>query len=138
MRNLLFGAIVALLAASMALAGESRQSGSSDTSRHPERDRAAGAGGDGRDNDYGKRPLVVVPRPDPAVEYFWSDRCVNQRRYGTSHTKDCDNPAFTGGGTGSYYRYTDPYGYGYRPYRPYVGYGHRPSQAPRGRIDIPR
>jgi len=114
-----------LLAVPLAVAGESRVSGSVDTSRHPDKDSA--------DREWipHRTPLVVVPRPDPAVEYFWSDRCVGQRRYGTSHTGDCDNPAYTG-----VYPYGAPYAnpYGYQPYRPYSGATH----APRGRILIER
>lgn len=55
-------------------------------------------------------------RIDPAVEQFWSDRCVQQRRdRSRPHTKDCDNPAYTGGAHArDPYRHhqSPPYGYG--------------------------
>lgn len=67
--------------------------------------------------------LAVGPVPggesrriDPAVERFWSDRCVQQRRdRNRPHTKDCDNPAYTGGALArDPYRHHrwPPYGYG--------------------------
>lgn len=62
-------------------------------------------------------PALGEPRRmDPAVEQFWSDRCVQQRRdRSRPHTKDCDNPAYTGGALArDPYRHHQwpPYGYG--------------------------
>jgi len=56
-------------------------------------------------------PAMAEPRRvDPAVEQFWSDRCVQQRRDRRPHTKDCDNPAYTGGYRGPpAYRHPPPY-----------------------------
>lgn len=64
-------------------------------------------------------------RIDPAVEQFWSDRCVQQRRdRSRPHTKDCDNPAYTGG-----YRGREPFRS--QPWPPYgSGWGHPDWRGP--------
>jgi len=73
--------------------GEERDHGSGTTERHPE---SSG------DQDTVVIPDVLPQRPppvlraSPGVAYFWSDRCVSQRRDGLRHTQDCDNPAYTG------------------------------------------
>jgi hypothetical protein len=66
-------------------------------------------------------PALGEPRRiDPAVEQFWSDRCVQQRRdRNRPHTKDCDNPAYSGG-----YRARDPYRHHqWQPYGHGSGWG---------------
>jgi hypothetical protein len=127
MRFVVIVALVFSVSMSGLALGESRSRGTGDVARHPDsvaKREMASVRVRGRE-----RP-IVVPTPDPAVENFWSDRCVEQRRYGRSHTKDCDNPAYTGGG----YPYADPY----RSYAPYGGYRLGPYVPRRGGVNIDR
>ena len=109
----------ALVAAGASRAGP-RDHGTGDTSRHP-RDTGQPAAIPVRPRG-GDRGVTHAERVDPAVRQFWSDRCVDQRRYGLSHSRDCDNPAYTGG---TWYR---------SPHRRFERYdGHRlRNRAPRG------
>lgn len=103
--------ILTLGATNLGLAGQ-REHGRTDSSRHPEvrEERAMSSFSGGGDRD-----LTLMERVDPAVKHYWSDRCVDQRRFGGRHSRDCDNPAYTGG-TG----HRGPY---YGPYGDYGGYG---------------
>ncbi|MEA3276512.1 MAG: hypothetical protein U9Q81_14730 [Pseudomonadota bacterium] len=102
-RRFLVGLAIFWVLAAASAAGE-RYHGRGDTSRQ---------GGGEKEVEltpgYGvapRRGRVPAEELDPAVKQFWSDRCVNQRRFGRSHTGDCDHPAYSGGG------------YSYRGYRP--------------------
>ena len=75
---------------------EPRSGGEGDTSRHSTRERTPPTLDRGYRDRVSERERWSGPR-DPAVEHFWSDRCVDQRRWGRSHSGDCDNPAYTGG-----------------------------------------
>lgn len=133
-----------LIFAAGPVCAEPRVRGGDDTARH------GGASGETvpKAEEWSPRPR----RPsgsgtiDPAVQQFWSERCVQQRRYGLPHTKDCDNPAYTGGG-GAYRPYRPPHGYpshrppwgegdwrGYRLILPYRGV---PEPEPRGSFRLP-
>lgn len=93
---------------------DERSPGSSDTSRrgsqehrHPT-DKRGGL-------SAGIPDRTLQEQVDPAIRQFWTDRCVDQRAASQSHTRDCDNPAYSGGG----YGWGDPYSYpGYRPSYP--------------------
>jgi hypothetical protein len=109
-------------------ADERRRSGT-DTARHPSIGRD---GGDdhraGADSIRGTPPVRGVT-VDPAVQQYWSNKCVQQRARGWGQTGDCDSPAYTGGGRDvyrrgaphdrrGYGRYPGPSAGGYDPYRP--------------------
>ena len=113
-------------------AGSERSQGTGDVARHPET-REAGPGNGGKPVTppyayYGRPPYYDrgdpygrLRRDDPATAHFWSEKCVRERESGLSpwnHTRDCDNPAYSGG----YAPYPGTYGYpGYYP--PYGGGG---------------
>jgi hypothetical protein len=109
-------------------ADERRRSGS-DTARHPTIGRDGGADHRvGADSIRGTPPVRGVP-VEPALEQYWSNKCVQQRARGWGHTGDCDSPAYTGGGRDlyrrsarrygrGYGRYPGPSAGGYDPYRP--------------------
>lgn len=59
--------------------------------------------------------------PDPAVEQYWSDRCVREREFGYTSSANCRHPAYNGSGYG--YGYGPGYGYGYGSGDGY-GYGY--------------
>ncbi len=106
---------------------EPRGSGRGDTARHPQHEVEV----PDQDQDYPRhqdrdRDLTRAERLDPAVRQFWSERCVRQRRFGLPHTRDCDNPAYSGGG------------FGYPVMRPYGGHGPRPGPSHGGPIIIER
>jgi hypothetical protein len=121
MRLHLLAVLGSLLVATVSVSADPRDSGGSDTSRHHGREgQAQGLGLDAR-------PLpdrTPAGRLDPAVRQFWSERCLNQRRFGLPHTGDCDHPAYSGGGYGA------PYPDG--GYGPQGGYGRRGGHGPRG------
>lgn len=135
---------LALICVVAPVSSEPRVRGGDETARHP-----VGSDEPARKPDDwspGKRrPIGTI---DPAVQQFWSERCVQQRRYGLPHTKDCDNPAYTGGSAHRPYRPYRP-SYGYPPHRPYWRegdwHGYRPSlpysgvpePEPRGRFRLP-
>jgi hypothetical protein len=106
---------------------EPRGSGRGETARHPQHEVEV----PDQDRDYPRhrdrdRDLSRAERLDPAVRQFWSERCVRQRRFGLPHTRDCDNPAYSGGG------------FGYPVMRPYGGHGPHPRPPRGGRIIIER
>lgn len=47
--------------------------------------------------------------PDPAVNQYWSDRCVREREFGYTSSANCRHPAYNGSG----YGFGPGYGYGY-------------------------
>ena len=118
-----------LLPALMAIADE-RRTGGNDTARHPapaempEAGAASAIDENGiQDRRHKRRPRTGTRGVDPAVQQFWSERCVQQRRAGLPHSKDCDNPAYTGGAALVRPHPFRPYGrgddwYPYQPYRP--------------------
>lgn len=141
-----FLSLIALgLCAVLQTAGaDPRQIGGEDTARHPlrallemEPDEAELT--DEEDAERWRRDPDPVPEPvsDPAVEHFWSERCVQQRRYGLPHTKDCDNPAYTGSRSRNHSSWSSRSYPSPRPSwrdqsgwqtRPYSGYGGSPAQ----------
>lgn len=127
-----------LLPALVALPDERRTSGS-DTARRaapaemPEQEAAAASviGEDGiQDRWHKPGPRTGTRGIDPAVQQFWSERCVQQRRAGLPHTKDCDNPAYTGGAAPARPYPYRPYGRGddWRVQRPYLPYRPAPTR----------
>lgn len=85
-------------------ADERRRSGTdtdrhSSVDRHDRSDHRSGAGA-----VRGAWSDKTAPR-DPAVEYYWSNKCVQQRARGWGHTGDCDSPAYTGGSRDLYRGY---------------------------------
>ena len=108
------------------VSADPRERGAGDTDRHPDRTERP----EPRHSAVPDRGRTRAERVDPAVRQFWSDRCVNQRRFGTPHTGDCDNPAYSGGGYGR--------GYGYPPYPPYGTYEQRPYRPRGGAVIIER
>lgn len=92
---------------------EPRDHQSGSTARHPEKEeRQRPAKGFSAAPDRGAASGKFA---DPSVSQFWSDRCVSQRRFGLPHTRDCDNPAYSGGGYGT--------GVPYRGYGPHGAFG---------------
>ena len=112
--NLCFVTLLSMLALIVQLQAGERSSGSSDTSRRT----SSGHGHATDDQRYlsgGRADPTLQEQVDPAVRQFWSDKCVNQRASGRSHSMDCDHPAYSGGG----YGWVDPYRYPrYRPSYP--------------------
>ena len=108
-----------------------RSHGTGDVTRHPEtREAAPGGRPVTPPYAYPGRPPYYDPddpygrlrRTDPAAAHFWSEKCVRQRESGLSpwnHTRDCDNPAYSGG----YAPYPGSYSYGYPGYFPPYGGG---------------
>jgi len=125
---LLLVAMSLLISLTPIQADERRRSGT-DTARHP----STGRDGDtdhrvGADSIRGVPPVRRMPI-DPAVEQYWSNKCVQQRARGWGNTGDCDSPAYTGGGRDlhrgrarndgrGYGRYSGPSLDAYDPRRP--------------------
>jgi hypothetical protein len=110
-----------LLATSMLIsltsvqADERRRSGT-DTARHPSIVRDGGTDDRvGAGSNRGAPPMRRVP-VDPAVEQYWSNKCLQQRARGWGHTGDCDSPAYTGGGRDLYRGSAPRNGRGYGRY----------------------
>jgi len=112
--NLFFIALLSMFALIFQVQAGERSAGSSDTSRrtssghrHPTEEQRHFSGG--------SADATLQEQVDPAVRQFWSDRCVNQRASGRSHSGDCNHPAYSGAG----YGWVDPYRYPeYRPVYP--------------------
>ncbi len=127
MRFLLLFLLSAVVLIADPVFSEPRGSGRGETARHPQHEVEV----PDQDQDYPRhrdrdRDLTPAEQWDPAVRQFWSERCVRQRRFGLPHTRDCDNPAYSGGG------------FGYPVMRPYGGHGPRPGPPRRGPIIIER
>ena len=141
--SMLMAAVLGVLTPPPQARADTRRShGAQDTSRHaPARNTLGGiearARSDHSARDYA--PRAGYPT-DPASRRFWSPNCVQQRQSGASslnHTRDCDNPAYTG----AYRPYPAPAPHPYRPgndrcgvdgrpYGPWGGTAYRPLRPP--------
>jgi hypothetical protein len=107
-------AALSTLAPTDATADTQRSPGAQDTSRAaPNRNKLSGVDTRTR-TDYGYRDYDPYRHygADPATRRFWSPQCVQQRQSGLSplnHTRDCDNPAYTGAYPPYSRRYPHPY-----------------------------
>jgi hypothetical protein len=138
--SMLLATLLGLLTPPQASGDTRRSHGAQDTSRHAPARNSLGAI-DARTDHSGRdyAPRTGYPT-DPATRRFWSPKCVQQRQSGASplnHTRDCDNPAYTG----AYRPYPPPYPHPYRPgndrfgtherpYGPWGGKGYRPLRPP--------
>jgi hypothetical protein len=104
-RNALVLALAAL--SSSSLADDSRYHGRQDTERRPGVSAARSEAHPGRATRRQERPPAVERgrarlgiAPVPPQHGYWSLKCVRQRGSPLSpwnHSRDCDNPAYTGG-----------------------------------------